>query len=265
MAIKQFYERVTMKEQTAADIELLQMATEKYLTERITFKLENANDARLGGPLRCKHQWLQWHARSVPFTGPLCHLQTNAAEAKNGQLRTMSEKANQTNNVLRTIATRCIGRNAIRQRHTGNEPSAILWKERTEFEVNNEYPDMETACHISTGQFQWYKKMQWFGFKYEGGKNLILIHGRPSRPKVGLLKLVAKATETGMIHFLTRTMRYKKIPHLGLYRCIEREECDFFPLTDLLSIRPLQLYRCQFVDNSKLAFSLSEMPVGCAL
>ena len=73
---------------------------------KIIFRNEKAGHKFLGEPLVPKSLWMTHYAHLLLDFGPLSLMETNIAEIKNGQLRKLSTKANQTKNVCHTIATR---------------------------------------------------------------------------------------------------------------------------------------------------------------
>jgi hypothetical protein len=77
-----------------------------YLQTKIKFRNQYKNQLRLGGHLTPKSVWLLHYEHLVEELGPLSLMETNIAEKKNGQMRKLSTKANQTKNVLKTISTR---------------------------------------------------------------------------------------------------------------------------------------------------------------
>lgn len=73
---------------------------------KIMFREENKGDKFLGAPLTPKTLWLLHYSHLMEDYGPITLMETNVAKIKNGQLRKLSTRANQSKNVCMTIATR---------------------------------------------------------------------------------------------------------------------------------------------------------------
>jgi hypothetical protein len=73
---------------------------------KIKFRNDHKGEKFLGAPLTPKSVWLLNYPRQIEAFGPLSLMETNIAEKKNGQMRKLSTRANQTKNVLKTITTR---------------------------------------------------------------------------------------------------------------------------------------------------------------
>ncbi len=73
---------------------------------RIDYRIQHKGVKFLGDPTKPKTMWMLHYMRLINICGPLSLYETNIAEQKNGKLRKLSTKANQTKNVLHTISSR---------------------------------------------------------------------------------------------------------------------------------------------------------------
>jgi len=262
--LKTLCEFAVAKVCTDDSISKLDNAISAYLNARIEFRNYYSANAKLNKPLSCKACWLLHYPSQVLNLGPLSLFETNIAESKNGQMRKLSTKANQTKNVLKTTAEREMLQSTVRAQLDKLETSSInsakshdKWDDLLPVELSILHKgNVDRRTHYL------YRLFSWMGSTFRSKDNMIICYGSVGQPKFGYIDAIAslKSGSQDPI-FLVTPVATKQLEHLGCLSIKKLGAKHKLTVTasDLLSARPLLAYECTMPDgNQDILFTLYE-------
>ncbi len=232
------------------------MCWHEYLAVRQNFK-EELDSQNIRFPLVPKHIWMFHYSRLTQLCGSVAHLNTQIGEQKNAIIKSHSQRAKQTKNVLHTIAKTEKVLSSIRV-CKDKEISPFSNFCRTELDILPECLKTDITNHcFSRGllqtDFVYYKRVQLFGFKFRAGNNSCICYNDPRRPLFGLIHTIAREAEGNRLFFIVENLTRTLVPNLDLLVLEKMGTYQWVEPRDLVLGHPINIYpMSNYLDEEKL-------------
>ena len=212
----------------------------KYLKMKLKFSEEHQDKVWLNDCCTPKHLWMIHYVNAVQLSGPLCHLETNIAESKNGQLRKHSTKACQTKNVLQTIFKRELLKSAV-EVWTNQRRGETLHLHRTikYTKLSKNEKKAFTEADVPTDEVDILKSVSRYCYMFRSEERQVVAEGEDNFSEL-LYVLSHKISKQLMM--LVRPVKVEFQKHLGLYFVKEWKRAKLLQFKQLVSSRPLFMY-----------------------
>ena len=212
----------------------------KYLRMKLKFSEEHQDTVWLKDCCTPKHLWMIHYVNAVQLSGPLCHLETNVAESKNGQLRKHSTKACQTKNVLQTIFKRELLKSAVdvwtsKKRGDNQQPHHTI--DYTKMSKNKKKAFTEAG--VLTDEVDILKSVSRYGYIFRSEEGQVVAE---EEEKFSELLYVLSHKISKQLMLLVRPVKVEFQKHLGLYFVKEGKRAKLLQFKHLVSSRPLFMY-----------------------
>ena len=213
----------------------------KYLRMKLKFSEEHQNTDWLNDCCTPKHLWMIHYVNAVQLSGPLCHLETNVAESKNGQLRKHSSKAFQTKNVLQTIFKRELLKSAVeiwtsKKRGESQHPSHTIDCKK----LNKNKKKAFTEAGVTTDEVDILKSVSRYCYMFRSGEGQVVAEGEENYSE--LLYVLSHKISKQLV-LLVRPVKVQFQKHLGLYFVKDCKRAKILQFKQLVSSRPLFMYK----------------------
>jgi len=246
LRLKKLCEHVAAKVFTETSLMDLDDCVMDYLKCRILFKKHYSDDPKLNKQLSCKHCWLLHYVMQVRNLGPLALFETNIGESKNGMLRKLSTKANQTKNVMKTIAERELLRSSL--------------KAHLQLDMDKQFKSLFPWNHVPKKMISFlkknninhithyvYKTISWMGSTFRAADDMVICYHEHNMTAAnfGIIEaILSEKTDTEpCLCFIVKPVSTKYVKHLG---CLSLNpiaaESVIVKHSDLVSARPLEAY-----------------------
>lgn len=234
----------------------LRQQVSNYIDMKLKFIEEHKDIKWLSDPCSPKHLWMIHYFNAVNFSGPLCHLETNIAESKNGQLRKHSTKSNQTKNVLKTIFTRELRKSAVlhwtRKSNEESDQHQIISKTK----ITKKRKEAFTEAGVLLEEVVILKYIDQYNYRFRSLEDQVIAHGDEMFSEL-LYILLHKRTKK--MKLLVRPLEVEFKKHLGLYFIKDKKPAKLFEFKNLTSSKPIYIYKGQCVGSTlSNYFSLHE-------
>jgi hypothetical protein len=257
LRMKKISELVTSKVFSKITLSNLRNHIEEYIDLKLRFKEENHDIKWLNDSCSPKHLWMLHYFNAVTVCGPLCQLETNIAESKNGQLRKHSTRANQTKNVLKTIFTRELRKSAVEEwtrkdnQATENQEAVILAQK-----ISKRYRKALQKAGLQLHDFNVLKFVDKYGYRYRSMEEQVVAHDQQCFSE---LSYVLQHKRSKKLLMLVKPLEIDYKRHLGLYFVKNRGTPRAMVFKNLTSSKPLFLYEAITSEETRIKyFSLHE-------
>jgi hypothetical protein len=212
----------------------------KYLKMKLKFSEEHQDKVWLNDCCTPKHLWMIHYVNAVQLSGPLCHLETNIAESKNGQLRKHSTKACQTKNVLQTIFKRELLKSAV-EVWTNQRRGETLHLHRTikYTKLSKNEKKAFTEADVPTDEVDILKSVSRYCYMFRSEERQVVAEGEDNFSE--LLYVLSHKISKQLV-MLVRPVKVEFQKHLGLYFVKEWKRAKLLQFKQLVSSRPLFMY-----------------------
>lgn len=207
--------------------------------------------------IRPKHVWAvhyPWHMMNM---GPLSLVDTNVGEQRNCKLKSFSQSANQSKNVLHTISMKDKQVASLNQA-TKTEEVERLGVVNID-QLDKEVQDQAIFILGDPSKYVFYKQLKIWGTVFRADGATCVCYGNPIVPSIGLILMVAEHVVTKSISLLLQKTSIERDEVLDLLVVTKIPETFQILPKELVSEKTLVLYNiCNFENKEILLCSFPE-------
>jgi len=217
----------------------------QYLIDLNNFSdsLERRNQKR--PKVRPKHAWVCSYGRISKESGSVSLHNTQLGEQKNALIKSHSQSARQTKNVLLTI---CKREKVLASLRSAETPSLEYFKSERSTILNDMSEDLKRYLLLfhadKMANFVFSKRLRMCGETFRTDGKSCIMYGHPRRPSMGLIHGIATNNEN--LFFITQQVNYKVDVKTDLL-IVEEILMNFSIINaeDLTCSRPVYLYETE--------------------
>lgn len=204
-----------------------------------------------------KHIWMFHYGRLSQICGSMVHLNTQFGEQKNAAIKSHSQKANQTKNVLLTIAKTEVVLSALANQKDKNlrpinNLRAIAFDKLSE-DLRNIVLGHCYTRSLDVSDLAFYKSVHLFGFTFRADQNSCICFNDPRHPTFGLLHAIAKISGSEKLFFIVENLKKSLDTNFDLYSLERVATYVWVEASELVLGRPLNVYpMTNYLNEDKL-------------
>ncbi len=186
------------------------------------------------------------YSRLTQICGSVAHLNTQIGEQKNAVIKSHSQKAKQTKNVLLTIAKTEKVLSALRVCNE-KEVTPFMGSCKSKFDdlLEDLKVNIQNHCfsrNVEVTNFVFYKRVELFGFKFRSENQSCICHNDPRRPLLGMICIIAQELNTDKLFFIVEDMSRRLVPNLDLLILERTGSFRWVEARDLVLGHPINIY-----------------------
>lgn len=249
LALKRLVISCCKREYKPNDLEQLKTAIRHYLVCRINFRdyYEEKYGKRLD--LTPKHGWVTHYARLVSEIGPLVCVDTNIGEIKNAFMKRASQKANQTKNVLKTIANRELFRFSVLELL---DKSVLETKFKgtpiEEKKINDDFKAALESFRLPLSQVTFLKSVVMYGQTFSISNNSGVYYVSENETRFGKISGIVQVNGTTEVFLIIDKLSQRFLDKLFVWEC---SSTDVFELIDIQYISRFHMVNIYQLTNYK--------------